>query len=103
MHSFSPLFLLLLLLEPPGLGAQLFTPTVPRVTLSNGVSMPLVLLGTPSCRVGDEACVNGTAEEVVNALRIGFPGVDTADHYHQQVNGYVTAIWWLCNRYMVDM
>jgi 2,5-diketo-D-gluconate reductase A len=53
------------------------------VKLSNGVEMPLIIFGTPSC--GTQAgCVAGTADAVAVALPLGFTGIDTAAHYMNQ-------------------
>jgi len=57
-------------------------PKVPSTALSNGVRMPLMLLG-----VGTSTWMNNTSTEQVvrEALLAGFPGVDTASHYLNQV------------------
>lgn len=49
------------------------------VQLSNGVVMPTLQLGTPSCRAGDGKCVLSTADAVALALSksVGMVGVDT--------------------------
>jgi 2,5-diketo-D-gluconate reductase A len=65
--------------------------STPTVTLSNGVEMPLLLFGTPSCLYGkapgtpaDPACVQGAEDAVALALPLGFVGIDTAAHYGNQ-------------------
>jgi len=60
----------------------------PSVTLSNGRSMPSVLLGTGASTWMNET---STATMVKNALLAGFPGVDTANHYRNQ-RGVATGI-----------
>lgn len=51
-------------------------PVVPTMRLPNGVKMPMIALGTPSCGFkSPEACSAGTAVEVENALLLGFTGV----------------------------
>eukprot|EP00937_MAST-01D_sp_MAST-1D-sp2_P006213 g6213.t1 len=76
--TFDSLFLLALL----GTG----TASVPTVRLANGVGMPQLLLGTPSCGAPSprQSCVDGTRDAVAEALRRGFPGADSAHHYGNQ-------------------
>ncbi|KAL1524736.1 hypothetical protein AB1Y20_019619 [Prymnesium parvum] len=54
---------------------------IPLVRLSNGVELPLLLLGT-----GATTWMNSSAAaaQVHAALLAGFPGVDTANHYRNQ-------------------
>ena len=68
------------------LGLLLRAACVPTVRLANGVEMPQLLLGTPSCGAPspNQACVDGTRDAVAASLRCGFPGVDTAHHYGNQ-------------------
>ena len=57
-------------------------PPGPFVTLNNGVELPVLLWGS-----GGETQENSTstAPAVRDALRAGFQGIDTANHYHNQV------------------
>eukprot|EP00038_Savillea_parva_P010177 m.188432 g.188432 ORF g.188432 m.188432 type:complete len:340 (+) comp17413_c0_seq1:35-1054(+) len=62
------------------------TPTVPTVTLRNGVTMPRVVLGMgPWCNGHD--CYNDTAaaSDVRTAFALGFNGIDEALGYGNQV------------------
>ena len=64
----------------------LFSPSsMPTITLRNGVKMPMLLFGTPNCKLGDDACHAEVAAEINLALPIGFDGIDTADHYHNEL------------------
>jgi len=60
---------------------------VPTLRLSNGVAMPQLLFGTPSCGAPtpSQSCVDETRDSVAAALRCGFPGADTAHHYGNQL------------------
>eukprot|EP00040_Diaphanoeca_grandis_P017717 m.92884 g.92884 ORF g.92884 m.92884 type:complete len:328 (-) comp26579_c0_seq2:84-1067(-) len=60
------------------------TANAPSIKLANGVEMPLLVFGTPSCKLGDSACVDETQAAVAEALKVGFAGIDTANHYHNQ-------------------
>jgi len=75
---------LLLLLAP----ATCFA-AMPTVKLSNGVEMPLLLFGTPSCgKPEPNSCAgnatSGAGLAAKEALTLGFTGVDTAHHYMNQ-------------------
>jgi diketogulonate reductase-like aldo/keto reductase len=59
--------------------------TQPMVPLSNGVLMPFLHFGTPSCPLTPGQCSNDTAKAVYLANQIGFLGIDTANHYHNQL------------------
>lgn len=62
-------------------GRAVMPQAVPTVSLPNGVAMPALLLG-----VGTATWMNdtSTAQVVLNGLRAGFPGIDTASHYRNQ-------------------
>ena len=53
------------------------------VKLSNGVELPLLLFGTPSCGTRS-GCSAGAGDAVAEAIPLGFQGVDTAAHYNNQ-------------------
>lgn len=55
--------------------------TVPTVTLSNGVEMPMLVLGTGTSTWRNNT---STALTVKMGLLAGFPGVDTANSYRNQ-------------------
>jgi|EP00037_Helgoeca_nana_P023255 2,5-diketo-D-gluconate reductase A len=67
---------------PSGTGGPLVSVVVPTVKLNNGVKMPMMLWGS-----GGETQENATstAPAVRDALITGFPGIDAANHYHNQV------------------
>lgn len=69
----------------PFIGVVASPPVTPTITLSNGIAMPMLMLGTPSCRKGDAECVNGTVDAITVGLPLGFAGIDTANHYNNQV------------------
>ena len=58
------------------------TVNVPTTKLSNGVEMPVMVLG-----VGASTWRNNTAtaQSVLDGLVAGFPGIDTANNYRNQV------------------
>lgn len=64
------------------LGAVSSSDPFPTVQLRNGVKMPLILLGT-----GASTWSNNTSTEqsVSDGLIAGFPGIDGANHYANQV------------------
>jgi diketogulonate reductase-like aldo/keto reductase len=62
--------------------ASPYKPSNPFVTLNNGLQMPTVLWGSG----GDtQENATSTAPAVRDALNNGFPGIDCANHYHNQV------------------
>ena len=74
-----------MLLLPAALLAGAAAASTNSVKLSNGVELPLLIFGTPSCG-GSSAnkCSAGTADAVAAALPLGFSGIDTAAHYNNQ-------------------
>ena len=60
-------------------------PTSPStVLLNNGVRMPSMLWGSGGAT---QENATSTAPAVADALRAGFPGLDCANHYHNQRGG----------------
>ena len=57
-------------------------PSGPSVTLNNGVKLPLLLWGSGGPTQENST---STAPAVRDALRAGFQGIDTANHYHNQL------------------
>ena len=57
-------------------------PPVPTVRLNNGVDMPMMLWGSGG---STQENATSTAPAVRDALIAGFPGIDCANHYHNQV------------------
>lgn len=76
------------LLLLPLLSATASVPGVPTILLNNGVDMPQMLWGS-----GGPTQENSTSTAVALelALKVGFTGVDTANHYHNQ-DGVALAI-----------
>merc|ERR1711871_1936868 len=72
----------LLLLGSAACGSPFSQRGVPTVPLTNGVEMPVVLFGT-----GAATWQNNTSTEAVvsEGLVAGFPGIDTANHYENQL------------------
>ena len=58
--------------------------SMPTIRLPNGVEMPMLQMGTPSCRQSGGECEAGAARAVALALSLGFTGIDTANHYRCQ-------------------
>eukprot|EP00462_Mataza_sp_D1_P011788 CAMPEP_0175155198 /NCGR_PEP_ID=MMETSP0087-20121206/20831_1 /TAXON_ID=136419 /ORGANISM="Unknown Unknown, Strain D1" /LENGTH=339 /DNA_ID=CAMNT_0016442305 /DNA_START=50 /DNA_END=1069 /DNA_ORIENTATION=+ len=56
-------------------------PNIPSVQLNNGVMMPVMLWGSGGPTQENST---STATAVATALSVGFPGIDTANHYHNQ-------------------
>lgn len=65
------------------LGSLAVAPQPPRIVLRNGVQMPMLLFGTPSCG-SSAACKTGAQAAASEALDVGFAGIDTANHYETQ-------------------
>jgi len=53
---------------------------IPSVKLNNGVEMPMLMFGS----AGFPSLKDGAEEQTLRALRVGFPGVDTANNYLNQ-------------------
>ena len=78
-------------LAPPAATAPPTSPTPPTpptppstVLLNNGVRMPTMLWGSGGAT---QENATSTAPAVADALRAGFPGLDCANHYHNQRGG----------------
>lgn len=56
-------------------------PVVPTVLLNNGLEMPVMLWGSGGPTSDNST---STASAVTTALEVGFTGIDTANHYHNQ-------------------
>jgi diketogulonate reductase-like aldo/keto reductase len=69
----------LLLLAVP---VTLASPSSPTITLNNGVHLPTMLWGSGGAT---QENATATAPAVRDALLAGFPGIDCANHYHNQV------------------
>eukprot|EP00729_Bicosta_minor_P024970 gene24970-22725_t len=55
---------------------------VPSVKLNNGVMMPAMLWGSGG---STQENATSTRPAVAMAIKAGFPGIDAANHYHNQV------------------
>ena len=73
-----------------GFGVLLAASEIPSVVLNNGIRMPSVLWGAggPTQEKGPETVA---AVTLAVGAGVGFPGIDNANHYHNQAA--VAAAW----------
>ena len=59
---------------------------VPKtITLNNGVEMPTILYGSGGAVTQDNVSATATAVAIAVSSAVGFPGLDCANNYHNQV------------------